>query len=320
MSFINSRMVEISRPLKSAFFPFSRAQDLNKALSWCVTDYATKASIGQPFEARGVLVIGKSRQGKSREIQRFQDKFNNRSEVMPNGRPARIVHCILSGKVTWKDLGVKVLGALGYPLKGRHTQAEIWDLVVKYAEMQGAVGIHFDECQHVFAEEGERTNQQILDSFKTLLKDSRWPLMLILSGIPSLATHVAKEEQLFRLLRTVSFEELDLTRPSDFEEMMQLTFSYAKKADVDFGPLATEDFLKRLAFACCHRWGLVIEMLIDAYTHCRMLGESVCSVDHFSHAFAEIYSTPMGYSPFTMPNYRDSFDPGKLAEILERTR
>lgn len=51
-----------------------------------------------------------------------------------------------------------------------------------------------------------------------------------------------------------------------------------------------------------------------------MLGESVCSVDYFSHAFAEIYSTPIGYFPFTMANYRESFDPGKLADILERTR
>jgi hypothetical protein len=309
MSFMNARMVELSKPLKAAYFPFSRAQDLSRALSWCITDYATKASIGQPFEARGVLVIGESRQGKSREIQRFRDKFNDASEIMPDGRPARIVHCILSGKVTWKDLGVKVLNALGYPLKGRHTQAEIWDLVVRYAELQGVVGIHFDECQHVFTEEGERTNQQILDSFKTLMKDSRWPLMLILSGIPGLAAHVAKEEQLSRLLRTVHFDKIDLTREQDLEEMQHLTFANAKKADVDFELLGTRDFLERLAFACCDRWGLVIEILIEALTHCRMLAEIVCSIDHFSHAYAEIYSTPIGYSPFTIPNYRESFDP-----------
>ena len=33
MSFINSRIVEISKPLKAAYFPFSRAQDLSRALS-----------------------------------------------------------------------------------------------------------------------------------------------------------------------------------------------------------------------------------------------------------------------------------------------
>ena len=76
----------------------------------------------------------------------------------------------------------------------------------------------------------------------------------------------------------------------------------------NFEPLATTDFLERFAFACCDRWGLVIEMLIEAFTHCRIVGDKVCSVEHFSHAYAQIYSTPLGYSPFTMPNYRDSFE------------
>ena len=49
----------------------------------------------------------------------------------------------------------------------------------------------------------------------TLLKRA---LILILSGIPSLATHVAKEKQLFRLLQTVSFEKIDLTRQTDLDD------------------------------------------------------------------------------------------------------
>jgi hypothetical protein len=110
------------------------------------------------------------------------------------------------------------------------------------------VGIHFDECQHVFTKDGNQTNQQILDSFKTLLKESRWPLMLILSEIPSLAAYVAKEEQLARLLRTVRFEAIDPSKQSDMDELLQLTFSYAEKARVDFSPLATRDFLEHFTF------------------------------------------------------------------------
>ncbi|SEP13393.1 AAA domain-containing protein [Salinihabitans flavidus] len=320
MSFINTKIVEVSAPLKSAHFPFNRGEALFEAMSWCVTDYYTKASAGNPFEARGLMVIGESRQGKSREIQRLLERFNDGSVVMPDGRQGTIIHCILSGKVTWKDLGLKVLHQLGYPLKGRRTQSDIWEMVIKYAKLQGVVGIHFDECQHVFSEDGERTNQQILDSFKTLLKESRWPLMLILSGIPSLATHVAKEEQLSRLLRTVRFQEIDLSCPADKDEMLQLTFSYAEQAGLDFTPLATEDFLERLAFTCCNRWGLVIEMLIEAFTRAKFLKEEVCTKDHFSYAYAKTYSTPVGYSPFTMPNYQDGFDQARLIEVLKRTR
>lgn len=320
MSFINKQVVAVSASLKAAHFPFPRGEKLLHAMSWCATDYYTKAMLGKPFEARGVLVIGKSRQGKSTEINRLLARFNDGSVIMPDGRPGTFLQCILSGKITWKDLGVRILKLLNYPLIGRRSQAEIWDLVIKAAELQNVVGIHFDECQHVFTAEGKQTNQQILDSFKTLLKESRWPLMLILSGVPSLATHIAKEEQLARLLRTVRFEDIDLSRQTDMDELLQLTFSYAEKAGLDFDPLATTDFLERFAFACCNRWGLVIEMLIEAFTHCQIVGERACSVEHFSHAYARIYSTSIGYSPFTMSNYRDSFQPEKLMEVLKRTK
>jgi hypothetical protein len=217
-------------------------------------------------------------------------------------------------------LGGKILEDLNYPLNGHRTQCQIWDLVIKNAKLQGVVGIYFDECQHVFTENGKRTNQQILDSFKTLLKDSRWPLVLILSGIPSLASHIAKEEQLSRLLRTVRFTEIDLTRNSDTEEMLQLTFSYAKKAGLSFDGLASTEFLDRLTFACCNRWGLVIELLIEAFTVASIKGDKVCTIEHFSQAFANTYSTPLGYSPFTMPNYREAFDHATLMEMLEKTK
>lgn len=235
--FLNDDVVEIAVPLKDAHFPFPRGEELFKAMSWCVTDYYIKARIGKPFEARGIMVTGESRQGKSHEINRLLQQFNDGSVVMPDGRPAKIIHCMLSGRITWKDLGKSIVDTLGYKVFGRHTQAEIWEMVIKYAKMQGVVGIHFDECQHVFTDTGHQTNQQILDSFKTLLKQTRWPLMLILSGIPSLALQVAKEEQLAFLLRTVRFERIDLERPSDLEELIQLVYCYADKAKVDVAPL-----------------------------------------------------------------------------------
>jgi hypothetical protein len=179
MSFINKAVVDVRRPLVEARFPFKRSSDLKDALEACVIDYYTKASIGRRFEARGVLVIGESRQGKSTEIEMMLEAFNDEAEIMPNGRPGKIISCLLSGKVTWKDLGTVILEVLGYPLRGRNSQTEIWSKVRKYAELQGVIGIHFDECQHVFSDANSTTNRIILDSFKSLLKDHDWPLMLI---------------------------------------------------------------------------------------------------------------------------------------------
>ncbi len=242
MTFICKAAVDVMQPLIAARYPFNRAEDLAEAVTWCATDYYTKASIGGRFEARGIIVIGESRQGKSTEIDRMLTQFNDGSTVMPDGRPAKIVSCLLSGKVTLKDLGYEILNVLGYPLKGYHNQRDIWAKVRKYAELQGVIGIHFDECQHVFTQGDSLTNQKILDSFKSLLKDQQWPLMLILSGVPSLATHIRKEEQLDRLLRTVSFEGINLSRKSDMNELINLVFIYGDKAQLEFDDFEMNDF------------------------------------------------------------------------------
>lgn len=318
MGLVNNSEVAKATPLHDAYFPFQRRKELYDTLSSCVTDYYIKASLGKNFEARGMLVVGESRQGKTKEILSLLKEFDDGSVIMPDGRAGRVVTCFLSGQITWKDLGVKTLKALGYNLIGQRTQAYIWDKVVEQAKLNGVIGIFFDECQHVFNAKSEKTNRIILDSFKTLLKDPRWPLMLVLTGVPTLAKYIAQEEQLAFLLDTVRLRTIDLSNKADLDEMMQLTFSYAEKAGVDFSPIASLDFLNRLAFACCNRWGLVIEMLIKVFTYCLLNGETACSVGHFSWAFADTYKTPPGYSPFTMPDYKESFDQVKLMEIISR--
>jgi hypothetical protein len=320
MSFINKAVVDVRKPLLAARFPFIRSEHLRDAMTWCATDYYTKASIGGRFEARGIVVIGESRQGKSTEIEKMLKAFNDGTTIMPDGRPAKIVSCLLSGKVTWKDLGVVILEVLGYPIRGHNSQTEIWSKVRKYAELQGVVGIHFDECQHVFTAADTATNQKILDSFKSLLKDHNWPLMLIFSGIPSLATQIKKEEQLDRLLRVVRFDGIDLSRSADKEELLHLFFSYGDRAGLEIEDLATQDFLERLSFSACLRWGLVIELLIEAFSLAAFTSDKTCTINHFSEAFSKISGFPKGYSPFTLKNYQDNFDPAKILEMIEKTR
>lgn len=142
--------------------------------------------------------------------------------------------------------------------------------------------------------------------------------MLILSGIPRLADHIATYEQLAHLLRPVHFKPIDLTQQEDMDEMIQLTFSYAEKAGLDFNPLATRDFIERLTFTCCDRWGLVIEMLIEAFTIAVVEEDKVCSVNHFTRAYETLYGGHVGYSPLTAPNYRENFDQRVHFDMFEK--
>jgi hypothetical protein len=321
-SFIDFTAVEAASSLKSAHYPFPRTKELHDALAWCVTDYYAKAKSGLEFEARGLLVTGRSRVGKTREIQRLLSKFNQSATVMPDGRPARIINCTLSGRMSWKDLGMKTLTALGYPAAGRRTQNSIWDMVLDQAKRQGVVGIHYDECQHMFSDTGSATNRVVLDSFKALLKDPRWPLVLILSGVPDLAKHIERDtaseerKQLRYLLRPIHFDVIDTSR--DIQELNSLAYSFADRVGLHFDGLSTVDFFKRLSLASSYRWGLAIELIIEAFTVAKQVQAPQVTTEHFSKAFSLIHGLPERFSPFDVDDYEEAFDEERLLQLLDR--
>ncbi len=321
MSFVDLNAAGAISALKGAHYSFPRATRLQEGMEWMVTDYYAKATLRRPFEARGLLVTGPSRIGKTTEIRRQLVNLNDGSTKMPDGRPACFVSVVLKGLLSWKDLGIHTLReGLGYPALGRLTQREVWDRVVIQARDQGVIGIHYDECQHIFPKTTGEARSMILDSFKSLLKQPEWPLMLILSGVDSLIHHVTSEEQLAYLMRPVSFSEISLFRPEDLSELVSLCHAYADKVNVDFSSLNTRDFYERLACACANRWGLVIELLIDAFVIALDQGAVEAGPQHFCLAFTRQTGLRNGYSPFSIDSYEKLFEAQKIFEIWEKKR
>lgn len=190
MNFIDMDTVAAATPLKSVFFPFARGETLQGAVRDCITDYYVKVLTGARFEARGVLVTGRSRVGKSKEIEHLIDKINASSTVMPDGRAAKFISFKLPGRMSWKELGTKALEELGYPASGQRTAIYLWDMVRRQAQRKGVIGIHIDEAQHLFSDTGRAANRVVLDELKSIQKESDWPLITILSGVPALKTHI----------------------------------------------------------------------------------------------------------------------------------
>ena len=116
------------------------------------------------------------------------------------------------------------------------------------------------------------------------------------------------------LLFPVHFEKIGGL--DDLEEMNNLCFAYGEKGDVDFAPLGTKDFCERLAFACGNRWGLVIELVIEALTLCKMDGHKDISISYFEKAFAQKSGLSLGFSPFSVDDYREAFSEAQLLKLL----
>jgi hypothetical protein len=73
------------------------------------------------LEVRGLIVTGQSRVGKSRGLRKLTRDFNASETLMPDRRPAKIVSYLLSGRITFEDLGTKTLTAPGYDLQRNRT-------------------------------------------------------------------------------------------------------------------------------------------------------------------------------------------------------
>ena len=144
--------------------------------------------------------------------------------------------------------------------------------------------------------------------------------MLILSGVDSLVHHITSEEQLAYLMRPVSFGEIALHRPEDLSELVSLCHAYADKAGLDFAGLNVRDFYERLTCACANRWGLVIELLIDAFVIALDRGVTEPGPQHFCLAFTRRTGLREGYSPFSIDSYEKLFEAQKIFDIWERKR
>jgi hypothetical protein len=266
MTFMNMEKIGVASKLKAAHFELPRAEALKAAFGKCVEEYYLSRQI-EDLEVRGLVVTGHSRVGKSLELKKLRREFNESGTLMPDGRPAKIVSCVLSGRVTFKDLGIKTLLALGYDLQRNRTQEYIWERVLGQAQEQGVIGIHYDECQHVFGDNA-KSNKVFLDSFKTMMKEPRWPMMMILSGVHTLTGYIQSYEQLYELVDHVHFKTIKFGRDKNL--LNRLLFAFADEAKIEVEHLVTPDFLARLDQECFSRWGLVIELLIDTLVTARM--------------------------------------------------
>ncbi|WP_312531014.1 ATP-binding protein [Paracoccus sp. (in: a-proteobacteria)] len=311
--FVIEEIVETASKNGLWHYPFERGAKIQRALAQIFSRHLGGLRSGTRFETEGLLVTGKSGAGKTSEVNHIIKSFNASGPILPDGRTARIVSCMLDAKGGWKGLGTMTLAALGYPLAdtARNTQIQIWRKVIQQAKGQGVVGIYYDEAQHIFRGKSEREQLAILDSLKTLMKSEEWPLILIFSGVPELHGYLYEEEQLFRLLTEVELKDIDL--PQDFDTLHELVSNMALDAGLDPAPtLATEDFYHRLATGAGFRWGLAIMITNRAIEACHLVGGKILTVEHFVQGWMNKTGMAALASPFLNKHYVSAFPKDRL--------
>ncbi|QOL83008.1 ATP-binding protein [Pseudooceanicola spongiae] len=125
--------------------------------------------------------------------------------------------------------------------------------------------------------------------------------------------YVQREPQLDRLMIRIEFQEIDLSSApghpaQDYETLNEIVGSYAISAGLDVdASLPTGDFLHRLATACAFRWGLVIDMVVDAVALAVARREGVVERSDFVAAWCEKTGMNQLATPFIHDSYETMF-------------
>jgi hypothetical protein len=306
--FIIPEVVEASSDFNGRYFPLERAKTLQANFAMMFSIHLGCLKSDECFESEVLVLTGPSGAGKSREMNQLLTKFRASGSLLPSGEPAKMVKCVLDRKDGWKSLGIKTLKSMGFeiPDNTRITLIAIWELVATQARLQGVVVIHYDETQHILAGKTDTAIEEILDCFKSLLKSTSWPLMLILSGVPELNHYVPAFEQLARKVTQVTFEDIDYD--NEAQQVSEIVQNYALRAGLEVDEdLLSIDFIHRLTTAGAFRWGLVFSITKKAVMEALKDHSPTLKRDHYIAMWVNKTKMNHAATPFTHEAYATVF-------------
>ncbi len=234
-------------------------------------------------EARGVALIGMTGSGKSRCVERL---ISTHDDLRLTGRKREVVSFIVPSPTTLKSVGETALRALGYPMQANRTAAVLWDMVRHQLKIRGVLFLHLGEAQDLYSHRNEAEMRAVVNTLKSLMQTKDWPVGIILSGMPELETLLAFDKQLRRRVRPIRFRALD--QHDNAEDIGKVIHSFADKANLEVDPMLNgQQFVDALLEVAEHRFGLTIELVVDALEEALLQEAVSLEPRHFADVVAK---------------------------------
>jgi AAA domain len=282
---------EVMTQLLTAYVPVDRDKLLDDELNLLIDALLESDSVegdrrvGRLGEGRALVLSGPSGAGKSRALERL---FHKREEFVGYGKvesDCPLVSVVTPSPCTLRLLGEEILKAIGYPVERKLDENVAWELVHQNLKLRQVRFLHIDEVQHVTQSRNQIEVGKMQDTLKGLMQDKDWPVWLILSGLPSVATFLAKDPQVWRRTRHVAFRDLEL--PADGKLMVELIEIYGiDKGGRTVTTLRDTEFLSRLRHAAAGRLGIIVELIQDAVREALSMKEGALTMNHFAAVYA----------------------------------
>lgn len=296
--------------LRATFFRHPRHQKLEREFEALLQQRRAEIQLGLHNEMHGIAVVGASGSGKTTAIRRLIAKHPDLIRPRRDRIRAEIISFLVPSPATLKDVGMAALHALGYPLQRDRPAGVIWNRVRFFLQKRQTLFLHIDEAQDLYTVKSETVLRHVLNTLKSLMQNTGWPVGIILSGMPEIREMLNFDHQLSR--RFTPIELLPVSYAADGDMMRELLRSYLNKAVLQpTTDVIHDDFLARLMHSGAAEFGLIIEILLKAIEEAYLQDTDCLEVGHFASAFRRRAGCIDGMNPFIASDFRN-IDPRNL--------
>lgn len=296
--------------LRNRFVPRHCYNDFAATMSNFEARRRAEIAEGLNPEARGIVVIGNSGSGKSKGVEHFLAKHETLSLLSEDCETADAASFAVPSPASLKKVGYSCLAGLGYPLSRDRSAGIIWGLVQEHLNELGVMFLHLDEAQDLYSSQSEREMFAVVNTLKSMLQNKRWPVSIILSGLPDLLTLLNLDPQLGRRFIPISFSQLDVIE--DGRNVRSLIGQYSRVANLELeSELQCDDFIARLIHSAANEFGILVELIIGAIEFCFRRDEPSLGKPHFVAEFRRRSGCVNDLNPFVRGDY-SAIDPKLL--------
>lgn len=289
--------------LSTAFFETETFKKFRNRIFRVLEARNAKLRRGQ-FEQKGACLIGDPGSGKSRMAKEAIRRYEH-AAVATGGREYgyEVVSVIVPGKAGVKEICRAILKKLDYPTRGERTEEYLIGCVRTQLEHRRIAGVHLDEVQDAGRYSNDETKRDFVKRFRNLMQESPWPVCLILTSTCEGRELINFDQTLARRLRPIEICPMNVD--DDSRSLKEAAEKLVAAAGLSHRGLLDEpDFMPLFMHAAAGRFGIAVEIMIEAIGEALSEGNDEVNLDHFAEAYSVRTDCDEEMNPFISAHWR----------------